>query len=119
MPVILDALTAIVAKKPAFQALPLGGVPALVKQDLGNLSASTEAFENALIASTPARIHLAIFPGSVMALMQLMGCRPASKIRPSNSRPPSMQPSLTPLQLMLKREKVLMELGQGYKSGSM
>ncbi|KDR66620.1 hypothetical protein GALMADRAFT_80725 [Galerina marginata CBS 339.88] len=53
-PGILDALKEIVIKKPAFQALPLGGIPALVKQDLINLNASTFAFEAALIASAPA-----------------------------------------------------------------
>jgi len=53
-PSILDSLTQIVIKKPAFQNLPLGGIPALVKQDLINLNASTFAFEAALIASAPA-----------------------------------------------------------------
>ncbi|KAF8157220.1 hypothetical protein B0H34DRAFT_491758 [Crassisporium funariophilum] len=52
-PTILDALNQIVVKKPAFQALPIGGIPALVKQDLINLSASTSAFEAALIAAAP------------------------------------------------------------------
>ncbi|KAJ7162791.1 hydrophobic surface binding protein [Mycena crocata] len=53
-PTILDALTAIVAKKPAFQALPIGGIPALILQDLTNLKASTVAFAGALIANAPA-----------------------------------------------------------------
>lgn len=53
-PTILDALTAIVAKQPAFQALPIGGIPALVLQDLQNLNSGTTAFENALIAKSPA-----------------------------------------------------------------
>lgn len=52
-PIIEDSLTAIVAKKAAFQALPVGGIPDLVKQDLANLSSSTTALENALIASAP------------------------------------------------------------------
>ncbi|KAF9558589.1 hydrophobic surface binding protein [Agrocybe pediades] len=53
-PTILNALSGIVAKKPAFQALPIGGIPALVKQDLINLNASTSKFEAQLIASAPA-----------------------------------------------------------------
>ncbi|KAF9477714.1 hydrophobic surface binding protein [Pholiota conissans] len=53
-PTILDALTGIVAKKPSFVALPLGGVPALILQDLTNLKAGTAAFSNALIANAPA-----------------------------------------------------------------
>ncbi|KAF8960436.1 hydrophobic surface binding protein [Flammula alnicola] len=53
-PTILDALTQIVVKKPAFTALPIGGIPALIKQDLINLNASTFAFEAALIANAPA-----------------------------------------------------------------
>ncbi|KAK0485787.1 hydrophobic surface binding protein [Armillaria novae-zelandiae] len=53
-PNILDALTAIVEKRPAFQALPIGGIPALVLQDLQNLNTGTTAFENALIAKSPA-----------------------------------------------------------------
>ncbi|KAF8891481.1 hydrophobic surface binding protein A-domain-containing protein [Gymnopilus junonius] len=53
-PTILDALTAIVTKKPAFQALPIGGIPALVLQDLQNLNTSAFNFEAALIAAAPA-----------------------------------------------------------------
>ncbi|PPQ81568.1 hypothetical protein CVT25_013411 [Psilocybe cyanescens] len=53
-PIIIDTVTQIVAKKAAFQALPIGGIPALVKQDLVNLNASTSKFEAALIASAPA-----------------------------------------------------------------
>ncbi|KAF9259729.1 hypothetical protein L218DRAFT_812563, partial [Marasmius fiardii PR-910] len=51
---ITSGLNAIVAKKPAFDALPLGGVSALVKQDLGNLATAATAFENGLIAKAPA-----------------------------------------------------------------
>jgi hypothetical protein len=54
-PTIDSALKAIVARKAAFTALPIGGIPALVKQDLSNLSASTAAFETALINSAPVR----------------------------------------------------------------
>ncbi|THV02018.1 hypothetical protein K435DRAFT_775754 [Dendrothele bispora CBS 962.96] len=53
-PTIIDALNAIVAKKPAFDALPLGGVSALVKQDLAQLATATEALENSLINEAPA-----------------------------------------------------------------
>ncbi|KAJ3926776.1 MAG: hydrophobic surface binding protein [Lentinula lateritia] len=52
-PTIVDALVGIVAKKPAFDALPLGGVSALVAQDLAILSTDTKDFENGLIANTP------------------------------------------------------------------
>ncbi|KAJ6612514.1 hydrophobic surface binding protein [Mycena sp. CBHHK59/15] len=53
-PIILDALTNIVVKKPAFVALPIGGLPALILQDLKNLKTATVAFSAALIASAPA-----------------------------------------------------------------
>ncbi|KAF8993608.1 hypothetical protein BDQ17DRAFT_1431585 [Cyathus striatus] len=43
----------ILAAIAAFQGLPIGGIPALVRQDLETLNASTSAFENALIASAP------------------------------------------------------------------
>jgi hypothetical protein len=33
-PIIIDALNAIITKKPAFAALPVAGIPALVKSDL-------------------------------------------------------------------------------------
>ncbi|KAG6816485.1 hypothetical protein H0H87_005691 [Tephrocybe sp. NHM501043] len=52
-PTIDDALLKIVARKAALVALPLGGLPALVKQDLANLNASTNGLESALIASAP------------------------------------------------------------------
>ncbi|KAL0577781.1 hypothetical protein V5O48_004209 [Marasmius crinis-equi] len=54
VPAITSGLQAIVAKKPAFDALPLGGVSALVKQDLANLATATTGFENGLIAKAPA-----------------------------------------------------------------
>ncbi|KAF8895811.1 hydrophobic surface binding protein [Mucidula mucida] len=53
-PTILHALTGIAAKQPAFAALPIGGIPALVLQDLQNLDAGTAAFADALIAKSPA-----------------------------------------------------------------
>ncbi|KAF8993607.1 hydrophobic surface binding protein, partial [Cyathus striatus] len=52
-PTIIHALQQIVAKKAAFQGLPIGGIPALVKQDLGILSTNTSSFETALIAAAP------------------------------------------------------------------
>ncbi|KAF5383281.1 hypothetical protein D9615_004806 [Tricholomella constricta] len=53
-PTINHALVGIVDRKAAFTALPLGGIPALVKQDLANLNASTSNIEAALIGSAPA-----------------------------------------------------------------
>ncbi|THH14456.1 hypothetical protein EW146_g5882 [Bondarzewia mesenterica] len=53
-PNITSALQNIVEKKPAFEALPIGGIPALVEQDLQTLESDTSAFANALIANTPA-----------------------------------------------------------------
>ncbi|KAJ7121565.1 hydrophobic surface binding protein [Mycena epipterygia] len=53
-PIILDALTDIVTKKPAFAALPIGGIPALILQDLKNLQTATVAFATALVANAPA-----------------------------------------------------------------
>ncbi|KAE9403029.1 hypothetical protein BT96DRAFT_917813 [Gymnopus androsaceus JB14] len=53
-PTIINALAGIVAKKPAFDALPLGGVSALVKEDLATLQTDTKAFENGLVADSPA-----------------------------------------------------------------
>ena len=55
-PVILDTLTDIVAKKPAFAGLPIGGVTALILQDLQNLNASTSNLESALISATPVSV---------------------------------------------------------------
>lgn len=72
-PKILDALTVIAAKKPAFQgksvsphiashtfntcitlaALPIGGIPALILQDLTFLQGNVSAFADALIADSP------------------------------------------------------------------
>ncbi|KAJ7151222.1 hydrophobic surface binding protein [Mycena filopes] len=53
-PAILDALAQIAAKQPAFAALPIGGIPALILQDLQTLKTDTDAFANALIAAAPA-----------------------------------------------------------------
>ncbi|KAF7289762.1 Hydrophobic surface binding protein [Mycena indigotica] len=52
-PTILSALEGIVAKKPGFQSLPIGGLPALILQDLRNLQTATTAFADALIADSP------------------------------------------------------------------
>ncbi|EEB98776.1 hypothetical protein MPER_01661, partial [Moniliophthora perniciosa FA553] len=48
-PIILSAFQDIVAKKPAFQALPVGGIPALVLQDLRTLDTDVAALSDALI----------------------------------------------------------------------
>ncbi|KAG6901517.1 hypothetical protein C0995_010940 [Termitomyces sp. Mi166 len=54
-PNIAKATSDIVARKAAFQALPLGGVPALVQQDLAQLKASTDALAAAFINCSPVR----------------------------------------------------------------
>ncbi|TDL23474.1 hydrophobic surface binding protein [Rickenella mellea] len=51
---ILTALTNISGLKAKFTALPVGNLVALVKADLNTLNADTVAFENALIALSPA-----------------------------------------------------------------
>ncbi|KAF7350366.1 Hydrophobic surface binding protein [Mycena venus] len=55
-PTILDALTQIATKKAAFDALPVGGLSALVLQDLQNLKTFTDGFSSALITSAPVRL---------------------------------------------------------------
>ncbi|THU86305.1 hydrophobic surface binding protein [Dendrothele bispora CBS 962.96] len=55
-PTIIDSLNNIVTKKAAFDALPLGGVSSIVKQDLGQLSTATEALETSLISEAPASL---------------------------------------------------------------
>ncbi|KAF9254464.1 hypothetical protein L218DRAFT_951533 [Marasmius fiardii PR-910] len=50
-------LNGLVTKKAAFQALPLGGVPGLIKQDLASLATATVAFENSIIAKAPADLR--------------------------------------------------------------
>ncbi|CAA7268665.1 unnamed protein product [Cyclocybe aegerita] len=56
-PTIQHALVEIVVKRPAFQALPIGGLPALILQDLNNLKTSTAAFSNSLIDNGPAELE--------------------------------------------------------------
>ncbi|KAJ7788412.1 hydrophobic surface binding protein A-domain-containing protein [Mycena olivaceomarginata] len=56
-PTILDALSQITAKQPSFAALPIGGIPALVLQDLKTLNTSTVAFAAALIVAAPADLR--------------------------------------------------------------
>jgi hypothetical protein len=51
-PAILDTLTAIVTKKPAFATLPLN-VNSIVLKDLKDLQTATSAFEASLIALAP------------------------------------------------------------------
>ncbi|KZV98842.1 hydrophobic surface binding protein, partial [Exidia glandulosa HHB12029] len=55
-PIIIHALDGVIAKKPAFAALPIGGIPALVKQDIALLNTDTKAFENALVSIAPADV---------------------------------------------------------------
>jgi hypothetical protein len=52
-PSILNALSDIIPKRNAFDSLPLGGVSALIKQDLGQLCPALESMENALIVVVP------------------------------------------------------------------
>ncbi|KAG6859548.1 hypothetical protein C0993_003799, partial [Termitomyces sp. T159_Od127] len=56
LPNIQQSLTDIVARKAAFQALPLGGVPALVQEDLSTLSQDTDTLASAFIACAPADV---------------------------------------------------------------
>ncbi|KAF8879781.1 hydrophobic surface binding protein A-domain-containing protein [Gymnopilus junonius] len=53
-PVVTDVLKGVVVKKAALSALPIGGVVALVKQDLNLLSADTTALAAAVDAVMPA-----------------------------------------------------------------
>lgn len=52
-PLVTEALNNFVSKRSAFYALPLNGVPALIRKDLGELSTSTTSLEDAFIAYTP------------------------------------------------------------------
>jgi len=54
VPTILNALTQITAKQADFAALPIGGIPALILQDLQTLKTDTDAFGAALTAAAPA-----------------------------------------------------------------
>ncbi|KAF7314382.1 Hydrophobic surface binding protein [Mycena kentingensis (nom. inval.)] len=54
LPNILDALSRISMDRAAFDAQPIGGLSALVRVDLQNLSASTQALSNALAANAAA-----------------------------------------------------------------
>ncbi|KAJ6492989.1 hydrophobic surface binding protein [Mycena sanguinolenta] len=53
-PVMIDWLTRIATEEPAFAALPIGGIPALVLQDLQNLKADMDGLATALISTVPA-----------------------------------------------------------------
>lgn len=55
-PTILNVLTNIVKKKPAFDALPLGGISTIVLGDLKTLNTDTLAFADALISIAPVSI---------------------------------------------------------------
>ncbi|KAF7346754.1 Hydrophobic surface binding protein [Mycena sanguinolenta] len=56
-PIIFDALNDIIAKKPAFAALPIGGLTTLILQDLENLETATIDFANALMDICPADLE--------------------------------------------------------------
>ena len=60
VPTIVDALTAIIAKKPSFDALIVAD--SLVSQDLTALNASTSAFEAALVAAAPVSAAVCYHP---------------------------------------------------------
>ncbi|KAF9558553.1 hydrophobic surface binding protein [Agrocybe pediades] len=53
---IVRTLSDIVAKKATFAALPIGGIPALVLQDLINLRNSVFKFETQLIGYVPSKL---------------------------------------------------------------
>ncbi|KAF9473026.1 hydrophobic surface binding protein [Pholiota conissans] len=55
-PVILDALTVLVKKKAALQALPLGGVPAIVLADLKSLNTTAVKFADSLLKICPSAL---------------------------------------------------------------
>lgn len=59
-PTIEDALAQIVAKKPNFTAIPVGGIPKVVKGDINTLFNSTTALADALIAKAPVSAPLPI-----------------------------------------------------------
>ncbi|KAJ7104694.1 hypothetical protein C8R44DRAFT_807709 [Mycena epipterygia] len=53
VPTVLGSLLDIIDKKPAFEALPICGIPALFLQDLRNLQNASVGFGNALINTAP------------------------------------------------------------------
>jgi len=55
MPNIIDTLDQMKNKKQAFDALPVGGVTGLVKQDLIDMNSNTTALGTALIDACPVR----------------------------------------------------------------
>jgi len=56
-PTIIHVLNGIVEEKSAFNALPLGGVSAVLKAKINALNTDMTAFENALIAIIPADLQ--------------------------------------------------------------
>ncbi|KAJ7720684.1 hydrophobic surface binding protein [Mycena metata] len=53
LPTVLGSLLDIIDKKPAFEALPICGIPALFLQDLQNLQNASVGFGNALMNTAP------------------------------------------------------------------
>ncbi|KAJ3500671.1 hypothetical protein NLJ89_g9690 [Agrocybe chaxingu] len=51
---VVDCSNALIAKHAAVAALPVGGIPALVKGDLGDLKGATTPFENEFLSVIPA-----------------------------------------------------------------
>ncbi|KAJ7276734.1 hydrophobic surface binding protein [Mycena rebaudengoi] len=54
---LLDVLLELERKAPIFRALPLGGIPALLLQDLKTLQTAIIAFFNAIIADLPSDLE--------------------------------------------------------------
>ncbi|KAF5324078.1 hypothetical protein D9619_011222 [Psilocybe cf. subviscida] len=57
LPTIKDALDGVVAKKPAFAALPVGNIPPLILLDLKSLQGNTSDFCTALDSRVPASVQ--------------------------------------------------------------
>ena len=58
---LVNTLSQIVAKRSTIGAVPIGGLPALIKQDLINVNASITAFDAALIESVPVSLICCLF----------------------------------------------------------
>jgi hypothetical protein len=55
MPLIEETMKLIIQKKIAFENLPFGGIPSIVKMDLDMFHTSIKALEDVVIASAPVR----------------------------------------------------------------
>ena len=72
-PTIIDVLSAIVTKKPLFDALPLGGVSTLVASDLVALNSTTWEFGAALIAATPVSLMFLLGKFDLIVFLLFLG----------------------------------------------